>query len=178
MITPMALQQSMCGLAEWSDFVSFVADQGHPYGAIRGLRPTVSCQRYRPQESNGPQAPEPHVFIYSALGAPDRARRGAVEGSAPESPVLPVCVGGQGARGGAYCRITPGPHTQLFGGARHPPPPSKSPFQTPPIAPPRTPPPRGLRPTVWGGGGEGGGGGSLHPTAKIECSRLPCNRHR
>ena len=27
MITPMALQQSMCGLAEWSDFVSFVADQ-------------------------------------------------------------------------------------------------------------------------------------------------------
>ena len=28
----------------------------------RGLRPTVSCQRCRP---NGPQAPEPHVFIYS-----------------------------------------------------------------------------------------------------------------
>ena len=60
-------------------------------------------------------------------------------------------------RGGGNCRITPGPHTQLFGGARPPPPgnpgnrPPRRPSQNPPLqAPP--PPPRGLRPTVsWGG---------------------------
>ena len=31
-----------------------------------------------------------------------------------------------GARGGVNCRMTHGPHTQLFGGARHPPPPGKA----------------------------------------------------
>ena len=51
---------------------------------------------------------------------------------------LPSIVG----RGGANCRITPRPHTQLF---RGPPPPPGEP-------PPQTPPPRGLWPTVsWGG---------------------------
>ena len=69
---------------------------------------------------------------------------------------LPSIMG----RGGANCRITPGPHTHVFGGARPPPPrnprnrPPRRPSQKPPLqAPP--PPPRGLRPTVTCGGGGG-----------------------
>ena len=45
-----------------------------------------------PKAPNGPQALEPHVFIYSALGAPNRARRGTIEGSSPMAPLLPICV--------------------------------------------------------------------------------------
>ena len=89
----------------------------------------------------------------------------SVAGNTQADDTLPSIVG----RGGANCRITPGPHTQLFGGARHPPPPHGNPGNRPPPpreppspaplldppskAPPPPPPPlRGLRPTVsWGG---------------------------
>ena len=79
----------------------------------------------------------------------------SVAGNTQADDTLPSIVG----RGGANCRITPGPHTQLFGGARPPPPPPGTPGTALPGAPPRTPPskpppppPRGLRPTVsWGG---------------------------
>ena len=55
-------------------------------------------------------------------------------GNTQADDTLPSIVG----RGGANCRITPGPHTQLFGGARHPPPPTGTPGTAPP--PPREPP--------------------------------------
>ena len=41
----------------------------------------------------------------------------SVAGNTQANDTLPSIVG----RGGANCRITPGPHTQLFGGAQHPP---------------------------------------------------------
>ena len=82
----------------------------------------------------------------------------SVAGNTQADDTLPSIVG----RGGANGRITPGPHTQLFGGARHPPPPTGTPGTAPPeppspaplLDPPlqAPPPPRGLRPTVsWGG---------------------------
>ena len=40
-------------------------------------------------------------------------------------PMIPYPLLGQG--GGANCRITPGPHTKLFGGGRQPPPPPPPP---------------------------------------------------
>ena len=68
----------------------------------------------------------------------------SVAGNTQADDTLPSIVG----RGGANCRITPGPHTQPFGGARHPPPP-REPREPPPppppgtalpLAPPRPPP--------------------------------------
>ena len=73
----------------------------------------------------------------------------SVAGNTQADDTLPSVVG----RGGANCRITPRPHTQLFGGARHPPPPGNraptrttpsqnpTPSQTPPL--PAPPPPQG-----------------------------------
>ena len=60
----------------------------------------------------------------------------SVAGNTQADDTLPSIVG----RGGANCRITPGPHTQLFGGARHPPPPHGNPGNRPP--PPGNRPPR------------------------------------
>ena len=54
---------------------------------------------------------------------------------------LPSIITG---RGGANCWITPGPHTQLFGGARPPPPlekPSPAALREPPLPPPPKGPP-------------------------------------
>ena len=48
----------------------------------------------------------------------------SVAGNTQADDTLPSIVG----RGGANCRITPGPHTQLFGGARPPPPPLPPPL--------------------------------------------------
>ena len=108
-------------------------------------------------------------------------------GNTQADDTLPSIVG----RGGANCRITPGPHTQLFGGARHPPPPPREPREPPPPPPPReppspaplldpplqAPPPQGAsgRQLVGGivgvqnrgvappgGATQGGGGGALH----------------
>ena len=59
----------------------------------------------------------------------------SVAGNTQADDTLPSIVG----RGGANCRITPGPHTQLFGGARHPPPP-REPREPPPPPPPWEPP--------------------------------------
>ena len=59
----------------------------------------------------------------------------SVAGNTQADDTLPSIVG----RGGANCRITPGPHTQLFGGARPPPPPGSAGTALP-GAPPRTPP--------------------------------------
>ena len=62
----------------------------------------------------------------------------SVAGNTQANDILPSI----GARGGVNCRITPGPHTKLFGGARHPPPPPANPLpDNPPIAPPSPPPP-------------------------------------
>ena len=81
----------------------------------------------------------------------------SVAGNTQADDTLPSIVG----RGGANCRITPGPHTQLFGGAQHPPPP-REPREPPPPpppgtalpgAPPRPPPPRPPRPSPQGASG-------------------------
>ena len=53
-----------------------------------------------------------------------------VAGNTQADDTLPSTVG----RGGANCRITPGPHTQMFRGARPPPPPRGEPPS--PAAPP------------------------------------------
>ena len=90
----------------------------------------------------------------TATGAPP-PEVPSVAGNTQADDTLPSI----GARGGANYGITLGPQTQLFGGARAPPPPfhpGKSPTQTPPpqIAPTRTPPPPaqgGLRLMVRGG---------------------------
>ena len=82
----------------------------------------------------------------------------SVAGNTEADDTLPSIVG----RGGANCQITPGPHTQLFGGARHaPPPPARGtalPAPPPPGVPPRTPlqappPPKGPGQQLVGGGG-------------------------
>ena len=97
-----------------------------PPPAPGGLRPTVSGLR-RPWAPNGPRAPKPHVFIYSALGAPDRATRGAIEGCSPAAPPFaPVCRGAPKA-------IWIGP-TQT---------PAPSPLLEPPLPPPIWPPANG-----------------------------------
>ena len=63
----------------------------------------------------------------------------SVAGNTQADDTLPSIVG----RGGANCRITPGPHTQLFGGARPPPPPGNR----PPRRPSQNPPPPGTPPS-------------------------------
>ena len=70
----------------------------------------------------------------------------SVAGNTQADDTLPSIVG----RSGANYRITPGPHTQLFGGARQTPPPRgnrpprrppRRPSQNPPSKPPFPPPP-------------------------------------
>ena len=82
----------------------------------------------------------------------------SVAGNTQADDTLPSIVG----RGGANCRITPGPHTQLFGGARHPPPPPREPREPPPPppgtalpgAPARPPPPSPPPPPPLGAFGQ------------------------
>ena len=78
--------------------------------------------------AEGPQAPEPHVT--------------GTDVSTRTDVTLPSIE----ARGGVNCRITPGPYTQLFGGARHPPS-GQKPLPDPP------PPPRGPLANGYGGWG-------------------------
>ena len=88
--------------------------------------------------------------IYSALGAPDRARRGAIEGCSPAASPFPLCVG----------RI---PRRY---GARPPRPPGKSPPDPPPHRPSQ-PPPRGAS------GQRLVGEGVWRPEPRIRTPRAP-----